>query len=73
MSVAISLKDFLTKSDYKILNIPQYQRDYSWEQKQFDELWEDLESIDVEQTADSELKIKNSHFIGLLVLITNEF
>ncbi|MBP7774052.1 DUF262 domain-containing protein [Candidatus Gracilibacteria bacterium] len=70
MSVALGLKDFLSKSDYKALSIPQYQRDYSWDQKQFEELWDDLENIIIESSGESELKVKNSHFIGLLVLIT---
>ena len=42
--------------------VPTFQRDYSWEEEQWEELWEDLEIANRENS---------SHYMGYLVLRTN--
>ena len=34
----------------KIFRIPDYQRGYAWEEKQLQELWDDIEEISVENS-----------------------
>ena len=53
---------FLAASDNKKLKIPPYQRNYSWDQKQFNDLWSDILSL-------RESSTETHHFMGLLVLI----
>lgn len=43
-------------------SIPQYQRDYAWKKKNFEELWEDLE----------EAKDSQGHFLGTIVVSPNQ-
>ena len=47
----------------KSYTIPQFQRDYSWEDEQLTELWQDIE-----QMVDSKIQ----HFMGYLVFKTND-
>ena len=57
----ISIKSFLGDNSIKALEIPVFQRKYSWGETQFTEFVDDLETI---VAGDQEL----NHFIGLLVL-----
>lgn len=57
----ISIKSFLGDNSIKALEIPIFQRKYSWGETQFTEFVDDLETI---VASDQEL----NHFIGLLVL-----
>ena len=41
--------------------IPKFQRDYSWDMEQWDDLWQDIESMIAE---------KGEHYMGYLVLQT---
>ena len=43
--------------------VPLFQRDYSWEEEQWEELWEDIEQMQQSQT---------QHFMGYLVLQTKD-
>ena len=43
--------------------VPPFQRDYSWEDEQWEELWEDIEQMQQSQT---------QHFMGYLVLQTED-
>jgi uncharacterized protein with ParB-like and HNH nuclease domain len=43
-----------------LYSIPDYQRNYSWEEQQLKDLWEDLEGID--------LTIKSNHYTGTTVV-----
>ncbi len=43
--------------------VPPFQRDYSWEYEQWEELWEDIEQMQQSQT---------QHFMGYLVLQTED-
>lgn len=43
-------------------SIPQYQRDYAWKKKNFEELWEDL----------GEAKDSQGHFLGTIVVSPNQ-
>ncbi|TLD80831.1 DUF262 domain-containing protein [Helicobacter sp. MIT 05-5293] len=53
--------------EYHLFSIPSYQRDYAWEIRNFEELWEDLkESIELENT-DSD----KGHFLGTIVVTPN--
>ncbi len=47
----------------KSYTIPQFQRDYSWENEQLSELWQDIEQM---------LDNKIQHFMGYLVFKTND-
>ena len=42
--------------------IPKFQRDYSWEAEQWDDLWQDIENMYSE---------KSDHYMGYLVLQTS--
>lgn len=42
-------------------NVPRFQRDYSWDQEQWEELWEDIENLNEEE-----------HYMGYIVLQRNE-
>lgn len=50
-------------SNSKSYEVPSFQRDYSWEQEQIDELWEDYENMSQGGT---------QHFMGYLVLQTKD-
>lgn len=39
-------------------NVPRFQRDYSWEQEQWEDLWNDI----------VELKEEGSHYMGYVVI-----
>lgn len=43
--------------------IPKFQRDYTWEQEQWDDLWQDLNSLENNE--------ENEHYMGYLVLQTS--
>ena len=43
--------------------VPKFQRDYSWEKEQWDDLWQDIESM---------IATKDDHYMGYLVLQTTE-
>ncbi len=47
-------------------NIPNYQRDYAWKDKNFRDLWEDLEEA-IEYN-----KKGQGHFMGIMVVAKNE-
>ncbi|SMM99618.1 RloF [uncultured Candidatus Thioglobus sp.] len=42
-------------------NVPRFQRDYSWSQEQWEDLWEDIENLDEEE-----------HYMGYIVLQRDE-
>jgi hypothetical protein len=42
-------------------NVPRFQRDYSWDQEQWEDLWEDIENLQEEE-----------HYMGYIVLQRNE-
>jgi len=42
--------------------VPKFQRDYSWDYEQWDDLWQDIEIM---------LNMKDEHYMGYLVLQTN--
>lgn len=48
-----------------IFSIPNYQRDYAWESKNLEELWEDL--LEAEQAKNDEM----GHFLGTIVVAKN--
>lgn len=50
-------------SNNKSYEVPAFQRDYSWEKEQIDELWEDYENMS---------KNRTQHFMGYLVLQTDD-
>ncbi|MGL2549947.1 DUF262 domain-containing protein [Helicobacter pylori] len=58
-----TLKDVFLESGY---SIPNYQRDYAWKDKNFRDLWEDLEEA-IEYN-----KKGYGHFIGTMVVAKNE-
>ncbi|WQZ70579.1 DUF262 domain-containing protein [Helicobacter pylori] len=58
-----TLKDVFLESGY---SIPNYQRDYAWKDKNFRDLWEDLEEA-IEYN-----KKGQGHFIGTMVVAKNE-
>lgn len=43
--------------------IPKFQRDYTWEQEQWDDLWQDINSLENNE--------ENEHYMGYLVLQTS--
>ena len=43
--------------------VPKFQRDYSWEKEQWDDLWQDIEAM---------IEAKDDHYMGYLVLQTTE-
>lgn len=55
------LKELL--SNGKSYEVPPYQRDYSWKQEHWEDLWEDLLSIE---------NTKEDHYMGALVLESGE-
>ncbi len=58
-----TLKDVFLESGY---SIPNYQRDYAWKDKNFRDLWEDLEEA-IEYN-----KKGQGHFMGTMVVANNE-
>lgn len=64
------IKDTSTLTFRKILGngltyvIPKFQRDYSWEFEHWDDLWQDLEDLYVDND--------NAHYMGYLVLQTSD-
>ncbi|RKV40705.1 DUF262 domain-containing protein [Helicobacter pylori] len=58
-----TIKDVFLESGY---SIPNYQRDYAWKEKNFKDLWEDLEeAMEYNQGG-------QGHFIGTMVVAKNE-
>ena len=53
----VNLNDIL--SNGKIYRVPQFQRDYSWEQDNWEDLWNDIELAG---------QSKNAHYMGSVVL-----
>ena len=43
--------------------IPKFQRDYSWDIEQWDDLWQDIQTM---------IEEKEDHYMGYLVLQTND-
>lgn len=68
MSSSLPIQGVLNSSSYKTFHVPPYQRDYSWDKKQFEELWEDVNDLGISDGN----SLLNRHFIGLLVLIQRE-
>lgn len=58
----ITLADVFHQEGY---SIPNYQRDYAWKEKNFKDLWEDLEEA-------MKYKGGQGHFIGTIVVSQNE-
>ena len=50
-------------SNGKKHKVPKYQRDYSWEQEQWDDLWQDI--VDIHKSTEEE---REEHYMGYLVL-----
>lgn len=50
-------------SNSKKYKVPKYQRDYSWDQEQWDDLWQDI--VDIHKSAEKE---REEHYMGYLVL-----
>jgi len=50
-------------SNGKIYEVPAYQRDYSWKQEHWEDLWEDLLAIEAS---------REDHYMGALVLEVGE-
>ncbi|BAJ58075.1 hypothetical protein HPF32_0493 [Helicobacter pylori F32] len=59
---AIKLLDFIGKSQEKQFVIPIYQRVYSWEKKQCEQLWDDI----IKTGGNDQM---NGHFIGSIVFV----
>lgn len=59
-----TIEEIFQKEGY---NIPNYQRDYAWKDKNFRDLWEDLEEA-IEYN-----KKGQGHFIGTMVVAKNEY
>ncbi|MCE9635601.1 MAG: DUF262 domain-containing HNH endonuclease family protein [Planctomycetes bacterium] len=51
------------------LRVPEYQRDYSWEEEQVAEFWNDL--VDFTRRAPTDLANAGSYFLGAVVLVNN--
>ena len=51
----------------KHYSVPQYQRDYSWGEEQWDELWQDILAIHNQNPEERE-----EHYMGYLVLQKKE-
>ncbi len=49
----------------EVFEIPSYQRDYAWEAKNLEDLWEDL--LEAEQAKNDEM----GHFLGTIVVAKN--
>ena len=47
-----------------LYEVPKFQRDYSWDQQQWDDLWNDIVSLDND--------IESEHYMGYLVLQTTD-
>ncbi len=58
-----TIKEIFQEEGY---SIPNYQRDYAWKDKNFWDLWEDLEEA-IEYN-----KKGHGHFIGTMVVAKNE-
>ncbi len=52
-------------------NVPHFQRDYSWDKEQWEELWEDIENLN-EEEEDIENLNEEEHYMGYIVLQRNE-
>lgn len=59
-----TIKEIFQEEGY---SIPNYQRDYAWKDKNFRDLWEDLEEA-IEYN-----KKGYGHFIGTMVVTKNEY
>ncbi|GAA7043925.1 DUF262 and DUF1524 domain-containing protein [Helicobacter pylori] len=62
---AIKLLDFIGKSQEKQFVIPIYQRVYSWEKEQCEQLWDDI----VKTGGNDQM---NGHFIGSIVFVQDD-
>lgn len=49
--------------------VPRYQREYSWQPQQIDQLLSDIDSIELVHKSPSDIVPKGTHFVGLLVFI----
>jgi uncharacterized protein with ParB-like and HNH nuclease domain len=47
-----------------VYEVPKFQRDYSWDQQQWDDLWNDIVSLDTDK--------ESEHYMGYLVLQTTD-
>lgn len=47
-----------------LYEVPKFQRDYSWDQQQWDDLWNDIVSLDTDK--------ESEHYMGYLVLQTTD-
>jgi hypothetical protein len=53
-------------------NVPHFQRDYSWDKEQWEELWEDIENLNEEERHEEEQHEEEQHYMGYIVLQRNE-
>ena len=53
--------DYLTLEEFSIFSIPEYQRAYSWEIKQCDKLWQDIENFKESEGTDP-------YFFGTIII-----
>lgn len=69
-SKSYNIKDLTSKSTYEI---PQYQRDYVWKDKQVEQLWDDLFSHYKKNTDLEEIKADpEAYFLGAMVILKND-
>ena len=57
-----TLPEIFNKS---IFRIPDYQRGYSWEKKQLEEMWNDIQNIDISNAGRSKARV---HYTGLITV-----
>src|SRR5487761_2466330 len=56
-------------SDSPRFVVPRYQREYSWQSQQVEQLLWDIDDIELIHRSKSNITPKGNHFIGLLVFI----
>ncbi len=59
-------------SDSPRFVVPRYQREYSWQPPQIDQLLSDIDAIDVIHKSKTNIVPKGNHFLGLLVFIDEQ-
>lgn len=59
-------------SDSPRFVVPRYQREYSWQPPQIDQLLSDIDAIDVIHKSKTNIIPKGNHFVGLLVFIDEQ-
>lgn len=59
MSSSLPIHSVLNSSNFKTFHVPPYQRDYSWDKQQFEDLLEDIQDLEISD----DNKLLNRHFI----------